>query len=94
MLGGGLRGYAAAVGALGAGASSQRSEQGGDEAVSLCSVGGEEGWGQEASMLVSLNAQLTDALAAAEKWQQLHHELQAFCVEHVLPRNASDGKDA
>ncbi len=38
-----------------------------------------------ADLVASLNAQLADALAAADKWRRLHSELHAFCVEHVLP---------
>lgn len=88
--GGCFRGIAAATGVLGLGASRQGSQQGGEEAASAGSVRGGEGLGAEANMVASLNAQLTDALAAAEKWQHLHNELQAFCVEHVLPRTGFD----
>jgi hypothetical protein len=46
---------------------------------------GEAGAAQLAAENEALKQQLQHALEAAGKWQGLHAQLHAFCVEQVLP---------
>ncbi len=60
-------------------------EHAGAEAQDAAVSRGEAGAAQLAAENEALKQQLQHALEAAGKWQGLHAQLHAFCVEQVLP---------